>query len=127
MRIHKPALMTALALVVLLAAACTAGVGAGTLPLGSYTNDTASFGPMVLTLADGGQYTLSVHNNLIQGTWKVTGDQIELTETKGGACTNWPATFKWVLDGNALSFALVNDTCLLNATAFDRQTWIRQP
>jgi ABC-type proline/glycine betaine transport system permease subunit len=39
MRIHKPALMTALALVVILAAVCAAGVGASTLPSGACAND----------------------------------------------------------------------------------------
>jgi hypothetical protein len=129
MRAHKPVLTTVLALVVLLVAACAAGVGAGTVPLGSYTNDKTSLGTLVLTLADGGQYTLSIQteNRLIQGTWKVAGDQIELTETSGGLCPNLRGTYKWAVAGNALSFTLVQDACIWNTTLFDSQTWIRQP
>jgi ABC-type transport system substrate-binding protein len=110
------------------ATAPAAGVGTNSLPLGTYTNGKTAYGPLVLTLADGGQYALrlELENELIQGTWKVMGDQIELTETSGGLCPNLQGTYKWALEGKDVSFTLVQDSCIWNTTLFDSQAWTRQ-
>jgi hypothetical protein len=128
MRIHRPALMTALALVVLLAAACAAGVGASTLPLGAYVNDKTPMGRDVLTLANGGQYTENVGTEWhFTGTWKVTGDQIELTQTSGAADCNVLGVYKWALNGKALSLTAVQDPCVPRLGNYTSGAFTRQP
>jgi hypothetical protein len=122
--------MTVLALVVLLAAACSVGAAASPVPLGSYANPLAHGGPGILTLAEGGQYANIVSETdrtPAKGTWKVTGDQLQFTETPGGDCTGIQGTYKWAFDGTALRFWLVQDTCTPRAGDFTSGAWTRVP
>jgi hypothetical protein len=106
-----------------------AEVGATTLPLGSYTNPLAHGGPGILTLSAGGQYEAIVSETdrtPVKGTWKVTSDQIEFTETEG-ACPGIQGTYKWASDGKVLRFWLVQDTCAPRAGDLVSGPWTKQP
>jgi hypothetical protein len=106
-----------------------AKVGAGTPPLGSYAKPAAQGGLSILTLAEGGQYTRKAGEASgvpIEGTWKVTDDQIQFKETNGGDCPGVVGTYTWVSDGETLKLALVQDTCSLRAGDLTLGLWVRQ-
>ncbi|MBX3154484.1 MAG: hypothetical protein KF773_00665 [Deltaproteobacteria bacterium] len=66
--------------------------------------------------------------HLADGTWKLDGDQLTLTYTRG-ACSEKPAeqtgTYKVVLSRIGVRFTKVEDACEARAS-LDGQTWWRQ-
>jgi hypothetical protein len=78
--------------------------------------------------ADGRHAVMQDGNVVVEGTYKVTGDQIEMTDLKGQyACAESGAgTFKWKYEGEALSFTKVTDSCEGRAGALTSGKWTKQ-
>ena len=66
---------------------------------------------------------------LVEGTYKVTGDLLEVTDEKGPmACgdENKTGKYKWKLEGKNLTFTKVDDECGGRANAMTGQAWIQE-
>lgn len=93
----------ALGMVLPVRAADTAG-----LPVGSYQS-----GPFTVTIAADGTYRV-VHagGGAITGIYKVTGNQIEVTDQGGDfACFDGAGKYSWKAEGDKLLFSLTEDPC----------------
>ncbi len=101
---------------------------AARLLLGVYENSSTPHGSETLTLLDGGRYTQQVpsyHVNL-RGTWAIAAGQIVFTETTGGDCPGYPGTYKFVMNGNAVSLARIQDDhCSPRTVDFASGAWIK--
>ena len=66
---------------------------------------------------------------LVEGTYKVTGDLLEVTDEKGPmACGGEQKTgkYKWKLEGKNLTFTQVEDQCGGRANAMTGQVWVQE-
>jgi len=78
------------------------------MPLGSYQS-----GPFTVTLQEGGTFRV-VHANGggVTGTYKVSGDQVEITDEGGEFfCQNGAGKYTWKAEGDKLTFTLIEDPC----------------
>ena len=65
----------------------------------------------------------------VEGTYKVTGDEIEVTDEKGPiACGGQEKTgrYKWKLEDKVLTLTEVQDGCTGRASALTAQQWTRE-
>ncbi len=97
-------------------------------PLGTYTS-SGDDEPWTHTFAPDG--TFSVASNagmLVEGTYVVTGDQIEITDERGprAAVEAKPGTYRWSVDQQQLMFTVVEDEVEGRVTALATHPWIRQ-
>jgi outer membrane protein assembly factor BamB len=59
----------------------------------------------------------------LNGTWKKTGEEVELTTSGGeGGCTR-AAKYRIDRQGHGMSFAMVSDECQIRKMILDRSTW----
>jgi hypothetical protein len=66
---------------------------------------------------------------LVEGTYKVTGDAIEVTDEKGPlACGGDQKTgkYKWKLEEKKLTLTKIEDDCAGRANALTSQTWAQE-
>ena len=66
---------------------------------------------------------------LVEGTYKVTGDLLEVTDESGPmACGGEQKTgkYKWKLEGKNLTFTKVEDECEGRANAMTAQAWVQE-
>lgn len=80
----------------------------GGIPVGSYQS-----GPFTVTIQEDGTYRV-VHANggAITGTYKVAGNQIEVTDQGGDfACFDGAGKYSWKVEGDKLFFSVVEDPC----------------
>ncbi len=88
------------------------GVGAaartGDFPFGTYESD-----PYTITIEEGGAYRVTHSSGVgVTGTYKISGDQIELTDQSGDiVCPGAAGKYKWKQDGESLIFSVVDDAC----------------
>jgi len=103
-------LVTFLALVLGLVLAGTQSVSAQSdkFPVGSYES-----GPFTITFKDGGGFEV-VHSSGagVKGTYKVSGETIELTDVEGEyACPDAVGKYTWKVETEKLVMNLVEDPC----------------
>ncbi len=98
-----------LAGVLALAASAAGSWAAEEFPTGSYVTGDFS----VTFIAAGGFSVTQNGEAVVEGTYKVTGHSIEITDQKGRyACTeSSPGKYNWKLEGETLSFEKVADDC----------------
>ncbi|HMG35666.1 MAG TPA: hypothetical protein VKM94_17145 [Blastocatellia bacterium] len=75
---------------------------------------------------EGGKVTVSRNGELlVEGTYKVKGDELELTDKSGAmSCgADKAGKYKWKLEGKKLSFTMLTDECEGRATALTSQAW----
>ena len=66
---------------------------------------------------------------VVEGTYKVTGDLLEVTDEKGPmACGGEQKTgkYKWKLEGKSLTLTKVDDECDGRANALTAQAWVQE-
>ena len=66
---------------------------------------------------------------VVEGTYKVTGDLLEVTDEKGPmACGGEQKTgkYKWKLEGKTLTLTKVEDECDGRANALTGQAWVQE-
>lgn len=80
-------------------------------PIGKFTYTVGEHSPVV-DIYEGGKITLSLGGEIIViGKYQVTGDLLEVEDVEGSyAAPEYGAgRYQWNLDGNTLTFALVED------------------
>ncbi len=103
---------------------------AARLLLGVYENSSTPHGSETLTLLDGGRYTQQVpsYRVNVRGTWAIAAGQIVFTETMGGDCPGYPGTYKFVMDGKAVTLSRIQDDhCSPRTVDFASGAWIKKP
>ncbi len=77
-------------------------------PVGSYQSD-----PFTITFQEGGAFRVLHSSGAgVNGTYKISGDRIELTDKDGEfACQGPVGTYTWKADDNKLIFTVVEDEC----------------
>ncbi len=99
--------------------------------LGAYDNSKTPRGLETLTLLDGGRYVQQIEgmDGSITGTWAISAEQIVFTEAAGGGdCPGYPGTYKFVMDGKALTFTKIKDAyCDFRVEDFTSGLWIKKP
>jgi hypothetical protein len=114
-------------LIVLLALDTAAGTG--DFKKGTYSV-TAGGVKWSLRYDDNSKVTVSRDGSaVVEGTYKVTGDLLEVTDEKGPmACGGEQKTgkYKWKLEGKNLTFTKVEDECGGRANAMTGQTWLQE-
>ena len=79
---------------------------------------------------DNGKVTVTRDGTaLVEGTYKVTGDLLEVTDESGPmACGGEQKTgkYKWKLEGRNLTFKKVEDECEGRANAMTGQAWVQE-
>ena len=58
------------------------------------------------------------------GTYTVSGNQVIITCQ---CCGEVEGTYTWAFDDNALSFAVMDDTCANRNDVVDGSSWLKQP
>ncbi len=87
-------------------------------------------GKLILVLQDNGHTIFKDNRGNIgaEGNYSIEGDQIALTDEKGPiACSGETktGTYKWSLEGDKLSFTLVDDKCKGRKGALTAGPWTR--
>ena len=80
-------------------------------PTGKFTYTVGEYSPVV-DIYEGGKITLSLENEIIViSKYQVTGDLLEVEDVEGSyAVPEYGAgRYRWNLDGNTLTFTLVED------------------
>jgi len=91
-------------------------------PKGTYSN-----GQFAITFQDDGTHTVKEGDNVVvKGTYKITGDQIVLSDKEGQYACEGEGKYKWKAEGNALRFEKVEDGCDGRANALTEQQWIKK-
>src|SRR4030095_320482 len=90
--------------------------------------------------AGGVKYSITFHDNkkhtvtrggevVVEGSYKVTGDELELTDEKGPiACQGDQKTgkYKWKIEEKKLTLSKVEDGCEGRASALSGQAWVQE-
>ena len=83
------------------------------------------FGAFVARFDPGGTFTLQGQGwPALNGNWKSTGAEIELTMSGGPGGCDGPGRYQFRVDGSRVSFDVVSDTCTVRRMIIDRSTWI---
>ena len=79
---------------------------------------------------DSGRVTILMNGEIVvEGTYKVREDGLEVTDEKGPmACGGDQKTgkYKWKLEGKKLTFTKVEDECEGRANALTSQVWVQE-
>lgn len=59
----------------------------------------------------------------VEGRFTVDQDQIVVTETGTGPCANIPGTYTWKLEGDSLTFVVVDDQCSVRRIDWQAGPW----
>lgn len=114
-------------LIVLLALDTMAGTG--DFKKGTYSV-TAGGSKWSIKYDDNSRVTVSRDGStVVEGTYKVTGDLLEVTDEKGPmACGGEQKTgkYKWKLEGKNLTLTKVDDECGGRANALTAQAWAQE-
>ncbi len=97
-----------LTLVLFLASSIGSAAQTGDFPLGTYYS-----GPFTVTFEEGGAYRVKHSSGAgVTGTYKISGDKIELTDQDGEfMCQESSGKYVWKLDRDSLIFSVVDDAC----------------
>lgn len=83
------------------------------------------FGAFVARFDPGGTFTLQGQGwPALNGNWKSTGAEIELSMSGGPGGCDVPGRYQFRVDGSRISFDLVSDTCTVRRMIIDRSIWI---
>jgi len=84
-------------------------------PVGSYES-----GPFTIIFKDGGNFEVAHSSGGgVKGTYKVSGDQVEVTDVEGEfACPDAVGKYTWKVEGEKLVMNIVADPCDGRAEAF---------
>ena len=83
-----------------------------------------SFGVFVLRFDSGGTLTIEGKGwPALNGKWKLTGSEIEMTMSGGPEGCDGPGRYRVRQDGNRVGFDLVADDCRVRKMIIDRSTW----
>ena len=114
-------------LVILLAIGTT--VQAAEFKTGTYSA-TAGGVKWSVRFDDGGKAAvLKDGKAVVEATYKVTGDEIEITDVSGEmACTGDLKTgkYKWAMDAGKMTFTKVEDQCPARSSALTSQGWMHE-
>jgi hypothetical protein len=99
---------------------------AAEFPTGTFTLTTKDGAAWAVAFTDKGKFTVSRNGAVAaEGSYRVTGDQIEVTDEKGpkAATVNKSGTYKWKLDGKKLTFTRVKDEAGGRAAVITAGAW----
>jgi outer membrane protein assembly factor BamB len=83
------------------------------------------FGAFVARFDPGGTFTLQGQGwPALNGNWKSTGGEIELTMSGGPGGCDVSGRYQFRIDGTRISFSVVSDTCTVRRMIVDRSSWI---
>ncbi|GEM_PF-1985528 len=106
MIIRRPVCFSVLVLALFLGSAVVSAQ-AQKFPAGSYQS-----GPFMFVIEEGGSYRVAhTDGRGVTGTYKVSGDRIDLTDQGGELACDGLGKYSWKTDGEALVFSLVEDPC----------------
>jgi hypothetical protein len=109
-------------------ALATAGAGGTDAPKGSYSTEVQGT-KFVLTLGDKGRFTVMMKDQVgVEGTYKVTKDEIEFSDEKGSIADTKSKVgrYRWKLDGQKLSFTKVEDDSKGRSAVLTAQPWVKE-
>ncbi len=97
---------------------------AGEFPLRSYTAHES----VTVTFEGEGKFrVVDGKDTVVTGSYRVKGDQLELTDKDGPwACRKdgeQTGTYKWKIEGGALTFSKVSDRCNARSGTLTPGTW----
>jgi len=120
--ITKPAVL----LIILLAFA--AMVGAEDFKRGTYSATQGGVKWAIKYDESGKVTVISNGKAVVEGTYKIKGDELEVTDEKGPmACAaEHTGRYKWKLEGAKLTLTKIEDECEGRATALTSQAWVRE-
>lgn len=112
--------------IVTIGAGCLSNSGvAAQQPAAELPSTQIKFGAFVARFDPGGTFTLQGQGwPALNGNWKKTGLEIELTMSGGPGGCDGPGRYQFRVDGSRLSFDVVSDTCTVRRMIIDRSTWI---
>ncbi len=112
-----------LTLVFLVAASIGVVAQTGDFPLGTYQAE-----PFTISFSERGAFRV-VHSSgaTVTGTYKVSGDQIEVTDQDGDlVCPGSVGKYKWKQDHDSLIFSIVDDACDGRAEALTSKPLVKK-
>ena len=124
---QKKGMMKSVALLIVFFVLVTA-TWAADFKTGTYSA-TAGGVKWSLTYDANGKVTVASDGKpVVEGTYKVTGDEIAITDVKGPmACGEGQVgKYKWKLEEKKLTFTKVEDECEGRAGALTGQTWMQE-
>ena len=87
-------------------------------------SDPMKFGVFTAQFNPGGTYTLSgVGWPKMDGTWKKSGEEVELAMSGGPGGCDRAGKYRVNVDGKTMSFGLISDDCRLRKMVLDRSAW----
>ena len=94
-------------------------------PTAQLPSTQIKFGAFVARFDPGGTFTLQGQGwPALNGNWKKTGVEIELTMSGGPGGCDGPGRYQFRVDGSRISFDVVSDNCMVRRMIIDRSTWI---
>jgi outer membrane protein assembly factor BamB len=83
------------------------------------------FGAFVARFDPGGTFTLQGQGwPALNGNWKNTGTEIELTMSGGPGGCDKTGRYQYRVDGTRLNFEVIEDTCTVRSIILNHSTWI---
>ncbi|HKA21575.1 MAG TPA: DUF5640 domain-containing protein [Blastocatellia bacterium] len=95
---------------------------------GTYSS-TAAGSKWSLKFDESGKVTVTSNGEVVvEGAYKVKGDELEVTDEKGPMACDKAQTgkYKWKLDGKKLTLTKVSDQCDGRATGLTAQPWVQE-
>jgi outer membrane protein assembly factor BamB len=94
-------------------------------PTAQLPSTQIKFGAFVARFDPGGTFTLQGQGwPALNGNWKKTGVEIELTMSGGPGGCDAPGRYQFRVDGSRITFDVVSDNCMVRRMIIDRSTWI---
>ncbi len=97
-------------------------------PVGTYTS-TGDDELWTHTFHSNGTFRVENATELVvEGTYTVAGDQLELTDQRGlrAAVDAKPGTYRWTVDQDHVIFTMLDDEVEGRVTALTSHPWVRQ-
>src|SRR5688572_6216763 len=87
-------------------------------------SDPMKFGAFNARFDPGGTFTLEAQGwPKLNGTWKKTGDEMELATSGGPGGCDLAGKYRVNLQGKGMAFDVISDNCRLRKMILDRSTW----